>query len=297
MDKYICVTPGQTGVSRYPVDTHTAAVDDERLTVANERSLLLRASGDYVPNTLPGEIWQNDIRLIMVFGAPDPIGTLPNNWDPESWPISRTETDWNITSNWRVSHVGAGFSPDDYLNDQAAPAWASFMSSANLSNQCRLRTLELFPIGSPDGNAVPAPPYAHGTPATLTWTSSYPVGGSSSTQLPPQDSIAVSWKTGQVGPRGRGRMFLPSATSAALSGGHVATTPQSDITAAAVALLEGLAYTGSGIGSVNVRPIVTGKPFEQYGVITQASVGSIVDTQRRRRNRLTEVYVTGTPSY
>jgi hypothetical protein len=112
--------------------------------------------------------------------------------------------------------------------------------------------------------------------------------------LPPQNSIAVSWRTQQIGSRGRGRIFLPSSTSGSLSQGHVSSGAASDITAAAVTFLEALAFTSS---SWNVIPIVTGKPFVGYGVINQVRVGSIMDTQRRRRNRLTEVYTSTNVTY
>jgi hypothetical protein len=254
-------------------------------------SLLLRASGDYVPNTLPGEIWQCDVRLALVFGTIDDIGVLPDNWTPEPNPYSRVEADWTINGNW-TANVGLNqFQPDDYLNDQAAPAWTDFMAAAHLSNQVRLRSLELYPIGSPTGHVVPAAGFSQGTPATLTWTSSYPTGGESGTQLPPQNSIAVSWKTQQVGARGRGRIFLPSSTSAALSQAHVSSGAQSDIATAGAQFINALSYAGTGGTSAHVAPIVTGSPFENYGRIIQVGVGSIMDTQRRRRNRLTETYV------
>jgi hypothetical protein len=279
------------------VDTQTAAVDKETV-MAGEMHLRLTATGDYVPNTLPGEIWECNVNLALVFGTVDAIGTLPSNWSPSALPVARTETDWTITGNWHVPGPIAGsFQPDDYLNDQAAPAWTDFLAASYCSNQVRLRSLKLSPIIGPSGKVEPAPPYAQGTPMTLEWTSAYPTGGGSSTQLPPQDSIAVSWQTQQVGAHGKGRIFLPSATSAALSGAHVATTPQSDITAAGVAFLEALSYSATSPYDINVRPIVTGKPWAKYGVISQVRVGSIVDTQRRRRNRLTEVYTSAPVTY
>jgi hypothetical protein len=265
--------------------------------MSHEIHLLLRASGDYVPNTLPGEIWQNDVRLALVFGTVDDLGTLPNDWSPQAHTISRTETDWTITGNWNTNLGLNIFEPDDYLNDQAVPAWTDFMAAAHLSNQVRLRRLQLFPIGAPDGKAVPAVPFAVGTACDLEFTSSYPTGGESATQLPPQDSIVVSWKTHQIGARGRGRIFLPSGTSGSLSGAHVSSGAQSDIADAAKAFCEALAYSAGSTLGAHVRPIVTGAPFTQYGVITQVRVGSIMDTQRRRRNRLVETYVSENPSY
>ena len=63
------------------------------------------------------------IRLALVFGSIDPVGTLPNNWDPSPTSINRTESDWTITGIWHAN-VGLNyFQPDD----QGEPrAWVSF---------------------------------------------------------------------------------------------------------------------------------------------------------------------------
>jgi hypothetical protein len=42
---------------------------------------------------------------------------------------------------------------------------------------------------------------------------------------------------------------------------------------------------------------VTGAPYEDYGIVNQVRVGSVVDTQRRRRNRLTETYSSTNVTY
>lgn len=259
--------------------------------MANEKHLLLTISGDYVPNTLPGEVWQCGVRLALVFGAVDPIGSLPSNWDPVAETIARTETTWTIAGNWTVDGPSTDtFDPGDYLNDQAAPAVAAWIIAARVSNQVRVRELELAVIGAPTGNQVPAPPYATGTPCRLTYTSAYPVGAISGTQLPPQNSVCVSHRTQQIGPRGRGRMFLPSGASTMLSGAKLSTTERQNIADGQEAFLEALAYDGV-TSSATVRPIVTGSPWTNYAVINAVRVGDVIDTQRRRRNRATETYV------
>jgi hypothetical protein len=255
--------------------------------MADEKHLLLRIAGDYSSAGLEGEIWQTDIRLACVFGSVDAIGTLPSNWDPVATTISRTESDWTIEGNWKIKHgIGDYFLPDDYLNDQALPAIADWFLSNQSSDQCRLQTLALYPIGAPTGNAVPAVPYAVGTPCLLTMTSPAVTGSATGVPLPLQDSIAVSHKSGQIGPRGRGRMFLPMPTSACLTGGKIQTSKVTQLLDAHIALLEALSFNGALPGDAHVRPIVTGKPYVNYGVIGQVRVGNIVDTQRRRRNRL-----------
>lgn len=266
--------------------------------MAGEKHLLLTWGGDYVPSTLPGEIWQCGLRLSMVFGATDPVGTLPNDWTVEADTISLTEATYTVSGNWSVNGpgVGTGFDPGSYLKDQAEPAISTWMLYAQLNNQVRLRWISLAPIGAPTGNMVPAPGYAAGSPCLLEYTSSYPVGNLSGTQLPPQNSVSVSHRTLQVGPRGRGRMFLPSSSSSILSGARVATTPQTDIAAAQVTLLESLA-TEVGVSTPDIRPAVIGSPWSAYATINQVQVGNVMDSQRRRRGNLTETYVTDTPDY
>jgi hypothetical protein len=267
--------------------------------MAVKKHLLLRIAGDYTAAGLESEIWQTDVRLLLNFGGVAAIGTLPDDWDPIATTIARTETDWTITGNWKAEKVAvATFSPDDYLNDQAAPAVADYFLANLCSDQVRVRSLALYPIGAPSGNAVPAVPYAVGTPCLLEYTSGYPTGSASSTQLPLQDSIVVSHKGSQIGPKGRGRMFLPSATSSALTGTKIQTAKVTNLLDAHVAFLEALSIA-NGVPSplFSVRPIITGAPWSSFSTIAQVRVGNIVDTQRRRRNRLVEVVQSANPTY
>jgi hypothetical protein len=261
------------------------------------KHLLLNVQGDYTTTALANEIWQFGIRLAMVFGTAEDVDALPSSWDPTATTINRTETDWNITGNWRVIETATTFNPDDYLNDQCADAIINFMASANIASAARVRRLTLSPVGSPDGALVPAVPYAYGTPVTLEWTGSYPTGGDGSVQLPLQDSVAVSWRTPQVGRRGKGRIFLPTTSSASLSSARLDATSQGEIRDAGVTLLESLSYTQDAPTELQIRPIVTGLPYTEYGIITQVAVGNVIDTQRRRRNRLVESYEVGSPTY
>jgi hypothetical protein len=75
-------------------------------------------------------------------------------------------------------------------------------------------------------------------------------------------------------------------------------TRAGDLADDAQALLEGLSYSAVGATAAHVRPIVTGSPWTQYGMITTLDVGSVFDAQRRRRNRLSEATrQSRTPSY
>jgi len=266
--------------------------------VANEKHILLTIGGSYDPPTLAGEIWECTLRFALVFGNVDAIGALPDNWNPVADTISRTETLWNISGNWRIEGPGSIlFQADDWLNDQVAPAVTTWLAANQSGSEVRIDYLKALPVGSPLGRGIPAPPYAAATPVLLEWTSSNPTGVGSGTQLPPQNSIVASHRTGQVGARGRGRMFLPPATSSVVNAGKVDGAKAGLVRDAQIALLEGCAFDGVGVSAPRIRPVVAGVPYVNYGVITQVSVGNIMDTQRRRRNRLSETVTTGSVTY
>lgn len=267
--------------------------------MANERHLLLTFQGDYDYTDLQTESWQTGIRLCMVFGGSvDDVGSLPNNWDPQAVNINRTETDWTITGNWNINHLTGTFAPDDYLNDIVAPAWTAFLGGTPCSSHLKTRSIKIAPIGAPNGLIVPAPPYLSGTPCLLEYTAAWPEGGSGSNLIPLQNSFAVSLRTPQPGRHGRGRMFMPPMTTAALgTHGYMDSTQQTNTLNSAVTFLEALAYDGVGLDSPHIRPIVTGKPYTQYGVATQVRVDSVIDTQRRRRRQLVGTTLSDTPSY
>jgi hypothetical protein len=266
--------------------------------MALERHLLLTFGGGYVASSLVEETWMNTLRLVLSDSLPAPVGVLDSGWDVVATTINRTETDWTITGNWHAVHTINNFAPDDFLNDQVAPALAAWMGAMpGLTSQARLDWAKLYPIGS-DGRAIPAPPYATGTPCELNWTSSNPVGGSSAQQLPLQISGVISHRTAQVGRPGRGRMFVPALTSDALN--HDSTFKSTWASTAANVqcnTLEAVQIDGGIGGGFWTYPIVTGGNWTKYAIINQVSVGNIPDTQRRRRRALTETRVNQSPAY
>ncbi len=260
--------------------------------MANEKHLLLRLEGDYDDSALTAEIWQTQLRLALVFGEVDDIGTLPSNWNPQATTIARTETDWTINGNWFIDGPDPqSFDPGDFLNDQVAPALIDWIPNMHLWQKVRLRRASLLPCGSPNGKGVPAPPYAVATPCVLEWTGNYPVGVGSTAPLPLQASMVLSHSTPQVGSAGRGRMFMPAATSGDTSATRWSSTAINDCMADHVTFLQALTWAGAGSSiAPHVRPIVTGGNFVNYGAITRVRIGNQIDTQRRRRNRLVETY-------
>lgn len=265
--------------------------------MANEKHVYVVAQGDYTDTALSAEAWQVGLRFIVApGGAPAPVGSLGNTFDVVEANISRTEADWNITSNWSFECGVNDLDVGDWLNDQLAPAFGIWLAACGAHTKVRLNEIKVYPILAPLGKVIPAPPYSQGTPATLTWTSDNPVGGFSGSLMPLQTSVVASHRTAQTGRRGRGRMYLPpfgtTAMSSAGSGqGLLSTGAITAAGAAQVDLLEDTQLSGSDPLGIWALPIITGAPWDNYALITQVQIGNAVDTQRRRRFQIDETYV------
>lgn len=259
--------------------------------VADEKHLYVTVGGSYVQSVNEPEGWQCGFRMALVFGSVDDEGTLPNNWDVTPNNDTQTLDDWTITSLCHIAGpLGDVFEPGDYLHDQVIPYVTTFMEAEAISSQCNLEWVKVSPINTL-GHVVSL------RNAYATTTSPVP-GGLSSNLLPLQNSVVVSTRTGTPGRRGRGRFYLPGVgVNAMAATGLLATANQGVIRDAAVALIEGLAYSSSTGPIINVRPIVTGKPYTDYSVIQSIQVGNVIDTQRRRRKSLVETRIDGAVSY
>lgn len=267
--------------------------------MANEKHLLVTFSGGWNQTNLANEVWQYGVRCAMATGSLSDVGTLSNSWGVVANTVARTETDWRIDGNWAVTELAANFNADDWLNDQIAPAVATLFSARSaFSNGCRLDQIKVYPIGT-TGRSIPAPPYASGSPMVLTYTSANPVGGSSGNLLPIQNSVVVSHRTAQIGRRGRGRSYWPGTTVGLVdTDGLMSTTLAAAQAGFEAAFLEGIAIDGSGPGTgFSIRPAVIGAPWTQYAVINSVNCGVVIDTQRRRRNKLDENVQTAAVSY
>lgn len=252
--------------------------------------IYVAVSGGYV--SIPEEHWQYGIRFHCIFSgtAPDDVGTLQLN-AVHAEEIDRTETDWTIVNTWSTSSGLEGFSPDDWLNDQVAPALTSHFGD-NLWGDVRIDSVKASPIKT-DGHV------AEGRTALLTWTSAHPQGSGSSNPLPLENSAAISLRTPRIGRRGRGRIFYPVyGVNCVGSDGRLTSTRANATLAEVIAQLEGMSLTPSILtGAPWVLPIVTGSPWTDYGLVKTVKVGNVIDTQRSRRRSEPETYVSGSTSY
>jgi hypothetical protein len=231
------------------------------------------------------ETWQTGFRLLAENNAstPDNIGALvPFTLVDEV--ISRTETDWTIVGDYSV-HFGTGsdIHVDDWLNDQIGDELRNVLFP-HASNKVQLREIHVWPI---QRNGL----VAGGHTCVLAYTGSLPGGSNSGNPLPVENTPVVSLQTGRIGRHGRGRMFWPVQAASEIDATGLWTHADRDALATDFAtFFHDIAITG-GLGhSEWLLPIVTGKPYSNYAVVTGVRVGDVMDTQRRRRRALTEVY-------
>ena len=259
--------------------------------MADEKHLLLTARGTYNQAINEAEVWQNGIRLVLVFGSVSEDGDLPNTWDVFEDIQSSTDGGVDYLGNWAAQGPPTiTFDPVSWLHDYAVPSWHDFINGGSFATKITLTDLNVYPIGD-DGKAV------GGRSAHATWETPV-VGGGDTDLLPLEVARVVSWQTPKIGRRGRGRIYTVGASKVDLDAdGSWDGTRAGDMADDAQALLEGLSFSGVGAFEPHVRPIVTGAPWDKYGMITSINVGSVFDAQRRRRNRLVESRQTRTPSY
>lgn len=258
------------------------------MTDATHLYLVLR--GNYTFSS--PETWQVGIRWQLEHNAstPDPVGTL-KTFTVSDEVVSRSETNWDIVGDYSCDlGFGSVFRPDDWLNDQVADTLRNVVFP-HASNKVQLLELHAWPIAA-DGSVV------GGHTMVLTFTGSKPGGSNSGNPLPLENSMVVSWTTGRIGRHGRGRIYWPTQPTSDIDAtGLFSATPQGDLADTWQTALQDFAVTSGIISSVWCLPVVTGKPYVNYALITGLSVGNVVDTQRRRRRQLVESRVTRTLSY
>lgn len=115
------------------------------------------------------------------------------------------------------------------------------------------------------------------------------LGASTGQQLPPQCSEVVSLRTGSPGKSFRGRMYFPPLSVGALTGeGSISTGAQGEL---ADAMQRFFNTYNAASAPVNATAFVASDVRQQLTAINQIQVGSVFDTQRRRRSEIAEAYV------
>lgn len=106
-------------------------------------------------------------------------------------------------------------------------------------------------------------------------------GTSASEMLPYQCATVVSLRTVFATRSGRGRFYLPPLAVASIIGGRLTPANTSAIADAAETMMTTLQSAG-------LTPVVYSRVAKAAVTIVSVDVGDVIDTQRRRRNKLVE---------
>lgn len=117
--------------------------------------------------------------------------------------------------------------------------------------------------------------------------------GSGTVHMPPQSSIVMSLDTGRPGRSYRGRAYWP-ALGLPLDTGS-ARIDISDATSLATSFVGFLGdIAAAAPAGHNLDPVVASAKLGVQTPVTRVQVGTVVDTQRRRRDKLVEQYASVT---
>lgn len=255
------------------------------------RHMYLVMKGSYSATNLSTEVWQCGIRFRVSNTPAGSFGPLPTDYTLDDESISRDETNWTIEGNYSCNLPAVSvFRPDDWLNDNVADAVTTWLAATSaFPNKTQIDSLVAY--GMKDGavEEVGAGP----AKVELKFKAGHkPIGASSTSALPPQCSVVASWGTAVAGRHGKGRIYLPAPVTSQVTtdGGLLSSVPQGAIASSTADLIAALNYSGVGADSY-ADAIVTGAPWTKYSKVASVRVGNVIDTQRRRRNQITETYV------
>jgi hypothetical protein len=115
-------------------------------------------------------------------------------------------------------------------------------------------------------------------------------GNGTSTQRPFQVASVVTLMTPRAGAAGRGRFYLPLPVDAIDANGQVSSVVTQNRANAAAQLMVNVNFSLSTGTYQGVVVVASSGGFNS--TVTAVKVGSVLDTQRRRRNALVESYST-----
>jgi len=263
--------------------------------MGNVNHLYCVLRGAYDDAELLNESCQIGIRLMPGVTAVENIGAPPMEFDTSTDTLTGDTTNWSSTSNFLLEGGITDINPAEYLTDvgEAAKTWFEAVNTY-ISDDVNLAEIVLYPMDS-TGHVIKldvGPAKAVATPKALV------DGSNTGTTLPLQCAQVISLRTENVTRRGRGRVYLPgmTATSLTATNGTVNASFRATMLGTFNTFLSALAM-GNGGDPPIIRPCVIGSPFTTYYVITETRAGNLIDTQRRRRRQIEEVYSSAAVTY
>lgn len=259
--------------------------------MGNVQFFKMVVSGGYDATGMTDEIWQFGVHYMPTLDAPfTATGTPLGHFDAAAATLSASASGYTVDGNFLFEGGVNDINPVDLLEDQIRPAIVAYMGTTSLfpaTTYCD--RVEIYPMSSSgavlsDVNGI--------FKATLAFTDTGQADGTggSAPALAPFTTFATSLVTPANTPRGRGRFYPPAPMAAILgTNGLAASGATNTIAVAGEALLSSSCLNDT-TNNIYTRPVVIGSPFTTAYPVTGVKVGSIPDTQRRRRNSLDETY-------
>ena len=122
---------------------------------------------------------------------------------------------------------------------------------------------------------------ATGTQLTGAESTRTDAGTSEATCLPFQCAPVVTLRTATLSRAGRGRFYAPSLAVDQVAAGRMTTAARDTLADAAEDLVQGLTSAGGNL-------VIYHRGSGSTTIVTSLDVGDVIDTQRRRRNKLIE---------
>jgi hypothetical protein len=204
----------------------------------------------------------------------------------EQWTCSISFTTPNVTIGSLEAYFGT-FDPEAWIDDLAADVLA-FVNDTSMGWQSTpdLRFVK-FNVIDPNGH------YRDDVTHEKLYDPPHGFGGNEMFH-PLEDTICVSLRTGLRGPRHRGRLYLPpQGYNLDNTTGMLSSSSQNAYLAGVHTFFNNL-NNWPGIDPAGAPATCVASSFGENTLITSVAVGSVPDTQRRRRRSLVETYVTAT---
>ena len=198
---------------------------------------------------------------------------------------------WSTSNSWGIFGL-APDSPDQATTDAMAAALRTFLVAANVPTNLRG---PLSTISTIDSVRVELRAEDETTLSVAETLLTTPVAGLGTASKTPQDAIVFSLRTSTPGARGRGRMYWPAIATTLSTSFQLSSPTAANVAADAKTFLAGIgtAMNGVYIAEASARRVVLAvRSGTDHACrdVTSIQVGSILDTQRRRRDNLPEAY-------
>lgn len=225
--------------------------------------------------------WDGEIATIGFSGACRDSGSFSagaiNEALPEFAAVPSGGTDTSTHMNWSFGSSGVGGWTEANQKAIGEVLWEYLDDiKASQGNAFSWKEIRVSAINA-DGTVV------NGA-SVGTFTSG--LVGSSVQTMPPQVAIVSSQVTGGRGPRNRGRLYIPAHAPGVSTGIVVSAAQQTIVNNAAKTAI--LAFNGI----TGIRCAVVSRTHATYSDVVLVKVGNQLDTQRRRREGVKEVYTT-----